>query len=75
MFQMKKTRTIFPEITLSFLILTEKIIFLLMISVYKNTQRENLVFLVFFFCSMFVISCKRLRIMKGSEARGLGCGV
>lgn len=27
------------------------------------------------FCSMFVTSCKRLRIMKGSEARGLGCGV
>ncbi|XP_039067632.1 auxin-responsive protein IAA4-like [Hibiscus syriacus] len=24
---------------------------------------------------MFVTSCKRLRIMKGSEARGLGCGV
>jgi hypothetical protein len=26
-------------------------------------------------CSMFMSSCKRLRIMKGSEARGLGCGV
>ncbi|KAJ7954797.1 Auxin-responsive protein [Quillaja saponaria] len=24
---------------------------------------------------MFMSSCKRLRIMKGSEARGLGCGV
>ncbi|KAK4258079.1 hypothetical protein QN277_007579 [Acacia crassicarpa] len=24
---------------------------------------------------MFMTSCKRLRIMKGSEARGLGCGV
>ncbi|TMW96014.1 hypothetical protein EJD97_008045 [Solanum chilense] len=24
---------------------------------------------------MFLSSCKRLRIMKGSEARGLGCGV
>ncbi|XP_004495393.1 auxin-induced protein 22B-like [Cicer arietinum] len=24
---------------------------------------------------MFVTSCKRLRIMKGSEARGIGCGV
>nr|AAP13077.1 auxin responsive protein IAA-Re [Gossypium barbadense] len=24
---------------------------------------------------MFITSCKRLRIMKGSEARGLGCGV
>ncbi|KAJ0252574.1 Auxin-responsive protein IAA4 [Hirschfeldia incana] len=24
---------------------------------------------------MFVSSCKRLRIMKGSEAKGLGCGV
>ncbi|KAK2400015.1 Auxin-induced protein IAA4 [Trifolium repens] len=24
---------------------------------------------------MFVTSCKRLRIMKGAEARGLGCGV
>lgn len=24
---------------------------------------------------MFVCTCKRLRIMKGSEARGLGCGV
>lgn len=24
---------------------------------------------------MFVTSCKKLRIMKGSEARGLGCGV
>ncbi|KAF5736783.1 auxin-responsive protein IAA4-like [Tripterygium wilfordii] len=24
---------------------------------------------------MFTSSCKRLRIMKGSEARGLGCGV
>ncbi|GMI64217.1 indole-3-acetic acid inducible 4, AUXIN INDUCIBLE 2-11 [Hibiscus trionum] len=24
---------------------------------------------------MFTTSCKRLRIMKGSEARGLGCGV
>ncbi|RZC52285.1 hypothetical protein C5167_020711 [Papaver somniferum] len=24
---------------------------------------------------MFISSCKRLRIMKGSEARGLGCGV
>ncbi|XP_010542916.1 PREDICTED: auxin-responsive protein IAA4-like [Tarenaya hassleriana] len=24
---------------------------------------------------MFVSSCQRLRIMKGSEARGLGCGV
>ncbi|KAH1138872.1 hypothetical protein GLYMA_10G180000v4 [Glycine max] len=24
---------------------------------------------------MFVTSCKRLRIMKGSEARGLGCAV
>ncbi|XVF28716.1 hypothetical protein REPUB_Repub15cG0054100 [Reevesia pubescens] len=23
---------------------------------------------------MFITSCKRLRIMKGSEARGLGCG-
>ena len=29
----------------------------------------------YFLCSMFVTSCKRLRIMKGSEARGLGCGV
>ena len=28
------------------------------------------------FCyRMFITSCKRLRIMKGSEARGLGCGV
>ncbi|KAJ7979948.1 Auxin-responsive protein [Quillaja saponaria] len=25
--------------------------------------------------NMFMSSCKRLRIMKGSEARGLGCGV
>ncbi|XP_027363508.1 auxin-induced protein 22B-like isoform X2 [Abrus precatorius] len=25
--------------------------------------------------NMFVTSCKRLRIMKGSEARGLACGV
>jgi hypothetical protein len=25
----------------------------------------------FYFCSMFVTSCKRLRIMKGSEARGV----
>lgn len=24
---------------------------------------------------MFVTSCKRLRIMKGTDARGLGCGV
>lgn len=24
---------------------------------------------------MFMSSCKRLRIMKGSEARGLSCGV
>jgi auxin-responsive protein IAA len=24
---------------------------------------------------MFMTSCKRLRIMKGSEARGLGCGI
>ncbi|KAH0905555.1 hypothetical protein HID58_037382 [Brassica napus] len=24
---------------------------------------------------MFVCTCKRLRIMKGSEAKGLGCGV
>ncbi|KAG2722175.1 hypothetical protein I3843_02G101700 [Carya illinoinensis] len=24
---------------------------------------------------MFMSSCKRLRIMKGSEARGLGCGI
>lgn len=24
---------------------------------------------------MFMSSCKRLRLMKGSEARGLGCGV
>ena len=24
---------------------------------------------------MFMSSCKKLRIMKGSEARGLGCGV
>ncbi|OMO54739.1 AUX/IAA protein [Corchorus capsularis] len=24
---------------------------------------------------MFITSCKRLRIMKGSEAKGLGCGV
>ncbi|KAG7591059.1 PB1 domain [Arabidopsis thaliana x Arabidopsis arenosa] len=24
---------------------------------------------------MFICSCKRLRIMKGSEAKGLGCGV
>ncbi|XP_047319227.1 auxin-induced protein IAA4-like [Impatiens glandulifera] len=24
---------------------------------------------------MFILSCKRLRIMKGSEAKGLGCGV
>ncbi|XP_059291153.1 auxin-induced protein 22D-like [Lycium ferocissimum] len=24
---------------------------------------------------MFISSCKRLRIMKGSEARGLGCGI
>ncbi|RAL54580.1 hypothetical protein DM860_001708 [Cuscuta australis] len=24
---------------------------------------------------MFLSSCKRLRIMKGSEARGLGCGI
>ncbi|KAF8401797.1 hypothetical protein HHK36_012743 [Tetracentron sinense] len=24
---------------------------------------------------MFISSCKKLRIMKGSEARGLGCGV
>uniref|UniRef100_F6HDX9 Auxin-responsive protein n=2 Tax=Vitis TaxID=3603 RepID=F6HDX9_VITVI len=23
---------------------------------------------------MFMSSCKRLRIMKGSDARGLGCG-
>lgn len=30
-------------------------------------------FLIFLnFCSMFVDSCKRLRIMKGSEAIGLG---
>jgi hypothetical protein len=28
------------------------------------------------FYSMFMSSCKRLRIMRGSEARGLGsCGV
>jgi auxin-responsive protein IAA len=27
---------------------------------------------VWFFCSMFISTCKRLRIMKGSEARGLG---
>jgi len=26
-----------------------------------------------YYCSMFVSSCKRLRIMKGSEAKGLGC--
>ncbi|KAL3812525.1 hypothetical protein ACJIZ3_013793 [Penstemon smallii] len=25
--------------------------------------------------NMFMTSCKKLRIMKGSEARGLGCGV
>lgn len=24
-------------------------------------------------CSMFMSSCKRLRVMKGSEAKGLGC--
>ncbi|CAJ2673944.1 unnamed protein product [Trifolium pratense] len=29
----------------------------------------------YFICSMFATSCKRLRIMKGAEARGLGCGV
>ena len=28
---------------------------------------------LFSHCSMFISSCKRLRIMKGSEARGLGC--
>lgn len=26
-----------------------------------------------FYRSMFISTCKRLRIMKGSEARGLGC--
>lgn len=25
-------------------------------------------------CRMFMSSCKKLRIMKGSEAKGLGCG-
>jgi hypothetical protein len=29
-------------------------------------------FLYFCLCSMFISTCKRLRIMKGSEARGLG---
>lgn len=35
---------------------------------------QKLIELAFIY-SMFVTSCKRLRIMKGTEARGLGCGV
>lgn len=35
----------------------------------------ELIKFIYFSCSMFMSSCKRLRIMKASEARGLGCGV
>lgn len=40
----------------------------------KNTLEADMVFFFLMF-RMFITSCKRLRIMKGSEAKGLGCAV
>lgn len=39
--------------------------------IYKLNERNLTEELYFYFCSMFVTSCKRLRIMKGTEARGV----
>lgn len=39
----------------------------------SRINRSVVLYFHFIYCSMFVSSCKRLRIMKGSEARGLTC--